>query len=68
MRAPLAWSDGSRQLFVSRGELEIADDRVVVRADGAGPTDPRSRLLLGPGMLVVVGVLIVRRRALARRT
>ncbi len=67
VREPLLLTDGSLQVFVSRGELEIADDRLIVRARGAGPAEGRAGLLLGLGMLVIVGVLTVRGRVLARR-
>ena len=68
VREPLLLTDGSLQVFICRGELEIADDRLIVRATGASPTDGRAVVLLGLGMLVIVGVLTVRGRVLARRT
>jgi hypothetical protein len=68
VREPLLLTDDSLQVFVSRGELEIADDRLIIRARGAGPAEGRAGLLLGLGMLVIVGVLTVRGRVLARRT
>lgn len=67
VREPLLLTDGSLQVFVSRGELEIADDRLIVRARDAGPAEGRAGLLLALGMLLIVGVLTVRGRALARR-
>lgn len=67
VREPLLLTDGSLQVFVSRGDIEIADDRLIVRARGAGPAEGRAGLLLGLGMLLIVGVLTVRGRVLARR-
>jgi len=67
VREPLLLTDGSLRVFVSRGELEIADGRLVVRATGARPADGSAGRLLGLGMLVIVGVLTVRGRVLARR-
>lgn len=67
VREPLLLTDGSLQVFVSRGEIEIADDRLIIRARGEGSAEGRAGLLLGLGMFVIVGVLTVRGRILARR-
>jgi len=67
VREPLVVTDGSLQLFLSRGELEIANDQLIIRPGGAASGDRRAGLLLLLGMLVIVGVLTVRGRVLARR-
>lgn len=67
VREPVLLTDGSLHAFISRGELEIADDSLIVRADVARRDEGRSGLLLALGMLVIVGVLTVRGRVLARQ-
>lgn len=68
VREPLVLTDGSWQLFLTRGELEIANDRLLVRAGRGAAGDPRAGLLLLLGLLIVVFVLTARGRALARRS
>jgi hypothetical protein len=63
----LLLTDNTLSLYVTAGELEIEDGRIVYRAKQR-KTDPRAQYLLLAGIVLLISVLLVRARSRLRES